>query len=90
MKPFFMDHTRKTGGKCVGVIWKYNDWWFVADDGTYHSGAAPAAYALAITHTECHIRLTKLNVKYFWTGIKWHYWNVLHKILFKWGLNLHD
>lgn len=80
MKPFVMDHT---GRKCVGILWKYNDWWFVADDGTIHSGAAPAAYAIATAYTDCHIYLTKLNVKYFWSAIKSYYWNVLHEILFK-------
>lgn len=71
MKPFVMDNT---GRKCIGVEWKNNGWWFVADDGTLHSGATPAAYALATTHANCLIHLTKLNVKYFCASAKNELW----------------
>ena len=79
MKPFVMDNT---GRKCIGIIWKHNDWWFVSDDGSIHSGAAPAAYDLATLHQNLKTNLTKRNVRYFWAEMRLWYWNILHDFLF--------
>lgn len=79
MKPFVMDHT---GRKCVGIVWEYNDWWFVGDDGVKSSGAAPAAYDIATLHSNLKTSLTQRNVRYFWAQMRRWYWDILHDLLF--------